>query len=132
MQQIRQRFDLTIWTRNLVLFAVALFLARFGQGLLGGARMNFFIETLGLSGGQVLWLEGIRELPGLPDWTGATLGWYLIAKDEQLNILEVETANSLSDRTRGERWAAFARHAGQQKGKFWLVVPKGLRLPTAA
>jgi predicted MFS family arabinose efflux permease len=65
MQQVRQRFDLTIWTRNLVLFAVALFLARFGQGLLGGARMNFFIETLGLSGGQVLWLEGIRELPGL-------------------------------------------------------------------
>jgi predicted MFS family arabinose efflux permease len=65
MQRIRQRFDLTIWTRNLILFAVALFLSRFGQGLLGGARMNFFVETLGLSGGQVLWLEGIRELPGL-------------------------------------------------------------------
>jgi predicted MFS family arabinose efflux permease len=65
MRQIRQRFDLTIWTRNLILFAVALFLAQFGQGLLGGARMNFFVETLGLSGGQVLWLEGIRELPGL-------------------------------------------------------------------
>jgi predicted MFS family arabinose efflux permease len=65
MKWIRQRFDITIWTRNLILFAVALFLARFGQGLLGGARMNFFVETLGLSGGQVLWLEGIRELPGL-------------------------------------------------------------------
>jgi hypothetical protein len=26
--------------------------------------------------------------------------------------------------------AAFARHAGQQKGEFWVVVPKGLR-PTA-
>ncbi|HUV94093.1 MAG TPA: MFS transporter [Anaerolineae bacterium] len=65
MRRIRHRFDGTIWTRNLVLFAVAVLVARFGQGLLGGARMNFFVETLGLSGGQVLWLEGIRELPGL-------------------------------------------------------------------
>jgi predicted MFS family arabinose efflux permease len=53
------------WTRNLIVFAVAIFLVRFGQGLLNGARMNFFVETLGLTGGQVLWLEGIRELPGL-------------------------------------------------------------------
>jgi len=65
MRRIRQRFDVTIWTSNLVQFVVAVFLVRFGQGLLGGARMNFFVETLGLSGGQVLWLEGIRELPGL-------------------------------------------------------------------
>jgi predicted MFS family arabinose efflux permease len=56
---------MTIWTRNLVLFATAVFLARFGQGLLGAVRMNFFVDTLSLSGGQVLWLEGIRELPGL-------------------------------------------------------------------
>jgi len=65
MERIRRGLKATIWTRNLALFAAALFLARFGQGLLGGARMNFFIETLGLSEGQVLWLEGIRELPGL-------------------------------------------------------------------
>ena len=65
MRRIWQRFDWTIWTRNLILFAVAMFLVRFGQGLLGGARMNFFVDTLGLSDGQVLWLEGIRELPGL-------------------------------------------------------------------
>jgi predicted MFS family arabinose efflux permease len=65
MQRIRNRLDLSIWTRNMILFAVALFLSRFGQGLLGGARMNFFVETLNLSSGQVLWLEGIRELPGL-------------------------------------------------------------------
>lgn len=65
MRRIRQRFDVTIWTSNLVQFVVAVFLVRFGQGLLGGARMNFLVETLGLSGGQVLWLEGIRELPGL-------------------------------------------------------------------
>ena len=65
MARFRRSFDLSIWTRNLVLFAAALFLLQFGQGLLGGARMNFFIETLGLTEGEVLWLEGIRELPGL-------------------------------------------------------------------
>jgi len=65
MQRIWRRFDVTTWTSNLVLFAVAVFLMRFGQGLLGGARINFFVDTLGLSTGQVLWLEGIRELPGL-------------------------------------------------------------------
>ena len=65
MERIYRKLDTQIWSRNLVLFAVAMFLARFGQGLLNGARMNFFIETLGLNEGQVLWLEGIRELPGL-------------------------------------------------------------------
>jgi len=45
--------------------AMAVFLMRFGEGLLGGARMNFFVDTLGITGGQVLSLEGIREIPGL-------------------------------------------------------------------
>jgi predicted MFS family arabinose efflux permease len=65
MERFHIKIDTTIWSRNLILFAVALFLVRFGEGLLNGARMNFFIETLGMSEGQVLWLEGIRELPGL-------------------------------------------------------------------
>ncbi len=65
MQRFRLRYDTTVWTRNLILFAITLFLARFGQGLLDGTRMNFFIETLDLTEGQVLWLEGVRELPGL-------------------------------------------------------------------
>ena len=54
-----------IWTSNLILLASGVFLLRFGEGLMGGVRTNFFVDTLGLSGGQVLWLEGIRELPGL-------------------------------------------------------------------
>ncbi|HHX63437.1 MAG TPA: MFS transporter [Chloroflexi bacterium] len=54
-----------LWTRNLVITSVAFFLMRFGEGLLGGARMNFFVDTIGLNGGQVLLLEGIREVPGL-------------------------------------------------------------------
>jgi len=54
-----------LWTRDLVVAAMAIFLMRFGEGLLGGARMNFFVDTLGITGGQVLSLEGIREIPGL-------------------------------------------------------------------
>ena len=65
MEEITQKPIAKIWTRNLVLFAIVMFLVRFGSGLLNGARMNFFIETLALNEGQVLWLEGIRELPGL-------------------------------------------------------------------
>jgi predicted MFS family arabinose efflux permease len=65
MKLLAQRFDKTIWTQNLIALAIAVSLNRFGQSLFGGARTNFFVETLGLSGGQVLWLEGIRELPGL-------------------------------------------------------------------
>jgi MFS family permease len=65
MQDFLRKFDRAIWTRNLVMFAVASFLLRFGQGLLNGARINFFVDTLGLTSSQVLWLEGVRELPGL-------------------------------------------------------------------
>lgn len=65
MGRIRLKLDSEIWTRNLILFAVAFFFVRFGEGLLGGARMNYFVDTLGLGSGQVLWLEGLRELPGL-------------------------------------------------------------------
>lgn len=54
-----------LWTRDLAFTAVAVFVMRFGEGVLGGARMNFFVDTIGLTGGQVLWLEGIREIPGL-------------------------------------------------------------------
>lgn len=65
MRRLLGRFDTTIWTRSLILFAVATFFARFGQGLTSSVRMNFFVETIGLSSERILWLEGIRELPGL-------------------------------------------------------------------
>ncbi len=58
------RYD-PIWTTNLIVLAAAVFTNQFGQGLLGSVRTNFFVDTLGLTGGQVLWLEGIREIPGL-------------------------------------------------------------------
>lgn len=65
MRGFRFKFEETIWTRNLILMAATVFLQRFGEGLLWATRNNFFIETMELSKGQILWLEGIRELPGL-------------------------------------------------------------------
>jgi MFS family permease len=61
----RDNFNPAIWTPNLFLLAIAGFIERFGLGLTDGARTNFFVDTLGISGDQVLWLEGIREIPGL-------------------------------------------------------------------
>ena len=55
----------SIWTRNVIILASIVFFARFGQGLQGGVSTNFFVNVLGLGGDQVLWLAGIREIPGL-------------------------------------------------------------------
>lgn len=55
----------TLWSRNLLLLAAATFLYSFGNGLFSGVSTNFYVETLGLSGKQVLWLAGLREIPGL-------------------------------------------------------------------
>ena len=65
MRRLFERVDYTLWTRNLVLFAVAVFFASFGQGLTLSVRMNFFVDTIGLSSERILWFEGVRELPGL-------------------------------------------------------------------
>jgi len=61
----RNNFDPAIWTPNLILLAAAGFVERFGLGLTDGVRTNFFVDTLSITGDQVLWLEGIREIPGL-------------------------------------------------------------------
>jgi predicted MFS family arabinose efflux permease len=53
------------WSSSLITLAVTVFLSRLGQGLFGGAATNFQVDVLGLSGKQVLWLAGIREIPGL-------------------------------------------------------------------
>ncbi len=65
MQRLLGKDMVSLWTRDLAMTAGAVFFMRFGEGVLGGARMNFFVDTIGLTGGQVLWLEGIREIPGL-------------------------------------------------------------------
>ena len=65
MNRLLSNLTAPIWSKNLIMLAVITFLNRFGQGVLGGASMNFFVETLGLTDGQVLAMEGIREIPGL-------------------------------------------------------------------
>ena len=54
-----------MWTTDLVLLACTVFLFNFGEGSLLGVRTNFFVDDIGMTGAQVLWLEGIREIPGL-------------------------------------------------------------------
>jgi predicted MFS family arabinose efflux permease len=61
----RLRSATAAWGQHLLILAVSVFLVQLGQGLLGGASTNFFVDVLGLSGKQVLWLAGIREIPGL-------------------------------------------------------------------
>jgi predicted MFS family arabinose efflux permease len=64
---IRERLQTasSTWSLSLLTLAATVFLSRLGQGLLTGASTNFFIDVLNLSGKQVLWLAGIREIPGL-------------------------------------------------------------------
>ncbi|MFH1085732.1 MAG: MFS transporter [Chloroflexota bacterium] len=54
-----------IWSPNLIVLLVTVFAVNFGQGLFRGAQTNFYIQTLGMGGREVLWLAGLREIPGL-------------------------------------------------------------------
>ncbi|NLG28779.1 MAG: MFS transporter [Chloroflexi bacterium] len=56
---------MTLWTRELLTLMIATFVLRFGEGIFGGARTNYLVDVLGLDGQRVLWLEGLREIPGL-------------------------------------------------------------------
>ena len=58
---MRSRF----WTSSVALLALTVFFASLGQGLQGSVTTNFLVQDLGLDGQQVLWLAGIREIPGL-------------------------------------------------------------------
>jgi predicted MFS family arabinose efflux permease len=55
----------SIWSSNLITLVVTVFLSNFGQGLFSGVSTNFYVDVLGLNGQQVLWMAGVRELPGL-------------------------------------------------------------------
>jgi predicted MFS family arabinose efflux permease len=54
----------SIWSRNLILLAIAIFLLSLGMGLQSGINTNF-MQALGLTGSQVLLQADIREIPGL-------------------------------------------------------------------
>lgn len=55
----------SLWSRNLILLAIPVFVFNFGNGLFNGVSTNFYVETMGFDGRQVLWLAGLREIPGL-------------------------------------------------------------------
>jgi predicted MFS family arabinose efflux permease len=55
----------SMWSAHVLILAFTVFSISLGQGLLNAASTNFFINDLGLSGKQVLWMAGIREIPGL-------------------------------------------------------------------
>lgn len=57
--------DSSFWSTNLLVLVATVFLERFGQGIVNAVNTNFFVDTLGLSGTEVLWLSGFREVPGL-------------------------------------------------------------------
>lgn len=61
----RLQLEASLWKPALIAMAISTFMLRFGMGILDGARTNYFVNALGLNGDQVLWLEGIREIPGL-------------------------------------------------------------------
>jgi predicted MFS family arabinose efflux permease len=64
---IRDRFKAatSMWSTYVLILAFTVFSISLGSGLLTAASTNFFVNDLGLSGSQVLWLAGIREIPGL-------------------------------------------------------------------
>ncbi len=53
------------WSGPLIALALAVFFSRLGEGLQGGVATNFYVQDLQLGGDRVLWLSGIREIPGL-------------------------------------------------------------------
>ncbi len=77
MKRIWRRSDTGMWTLNLLILAGATFLMSAGEGAFGGVRTNFLVDTLGLTSGQVLKLEGIREIPGLALMFIAALAMHL-------------------------------------------------------
>ncbi len=53
------------WSANLLILATTTFFVGLGQGAINGANTNFLVDVLQLTGRQVLWMQGIREIPGL-------------------------------------------------------------------
>lgn len=49
----------------------------------------------------------------------------VLARGSEVHVLEVETPQTLAEAEVARRWAALARFAAGQEGKFTLVVPKG-------
>ena len=62
--------------------------------------------------------HGLEAPPVVPDVT-------MVARGAKLNVLEVETPETLRRAETARKWAALAHHAEQRGGRFWVVVPRG-------
>ena len=51
----------------------------------------------------------------------------MLAKRSGLNVLEVETPETLENGDTAHRWQTLSRHAERNGGRFWVVVPQGVR-----
>lgn len=64
-------------------------------------------------------VENGHEFPDLaPDIT-------MVARGKQLHVMKVETPDTLKQAHRSGHWQVLARHAEQNGGRFWVVVPRG-------
>lgn len=76
------------WSSNLIILAFTVFLASFGQGLFGGVSTNFFVNVMGLSGAQVLWMTGVREIPGLSLMLiAALIAWLPLSRRTAMSLI---------------------------------------------
>lgn len=62
---VRGLFNGSFWSKSLILLTVSVFFNGFGVGIIAGTSTNFFVQVLKLTGSQVLWMQGLREIPGL-------------------------------------------------------------------
>src|SRR5690349_21011789 len=48
----------------------------------------------------------------------------VIGDGRELNVFEVETADTIYDDHTADQWKSFSDFAKERNGKFWVVVPK--------
>lgn len=67
------------------------------------------------------------EQPGKISWEKTGKGHIpdLSGSNDEFNIFEVETADSINDIHTKEQWKLFAAYASQHDAIFWVVVPDG-------
>lgn len=67
------------------------------------------------------------ELPAELIWEGEEEGFVpdISGINEELYLIEVETADSIRDEHTAQQWSMFAEAARQKEGRFVVAVPKG-------
>jgi predicted MFS family arabinose efflux permease len=53
------------WSKSLILLTISVFFNGLGTGIVNGASTNYYVQTLHITSSQVLWMQGLREIPGL-------------------------------------------------------------------